>query len=90
MYYQKNITLFSYFGLKFYFTPDDQLPIHVHISAEDVEARYQIFPKLQLVENGGLNARDLRLAEMAMEENRDIIIIRWKIHFKYTSTENLL
>ena len=83
-------TLFYYLGLKFYFYSNDHLPIHVHVSVENVEARYQVYPEIKLIENRGLKIRELRLAEVAIEENREIIIMRWEEYFKDKNDENKL
>ena len=83
-------TLFYYLGLKIHFYSNDHLPIHVHVSIGKAEARYQVMPKIKLIENRGLKSRELRLAEVAIEENREIIIARWKEHFKDKNNENKL
>jgi len=75
-------TLFYYLGLKFYFYSNDHLPIHVHVGIDNSEARYQVYPEIELIENKGLKPRELRLAEIAIEENKEIIIARWKEYFK--------
>jgi hypothetical protein len=74
-------TLFYYLGLKFYFYSNDHLPIHIHVSIDNSEARYQVHPEIMLIENRGLKIRELRIAEIAIEENREIIIARWKEYF---------
>ena len=74
--------LFYYLGLKFHFYSNDHLPIHVHVSIDNSEARYQVYPEIKLIENRGLKPRELRLAEIAIEENREIIITRWNEYFK--------
>ena len=83
-------TLFYYLGLKFHFYSNDHLPIHVHVDVDGSEARYQVFPEVKLIENRGLKPRELRLAEAAIEENREVIIARWKEHFKDKSNESKL
>jgi len=75
-------TLFYYLGLKFHFYSNDHFPIHVHVSIDKSEARYQVYPEIKLIENRGLKPRELRLAEIAIEENKEIIIARWKEYFK--------
>lgn len=82
--------LFYYLGLKFYFYSNDHLPIHVHVSVENFEARFQVSPEIKLIENKGLKPRELRLAEVAIEENKEIIIECWKKHFKDKSNGNEL
>jgi hypothetical protein len=83
-------TLFYYLGLKFHFYSNDHLPVHVHVGRENAEARYQVVPDIKLIENRGLKPRELRLAELAIEENRDIIIERWKEFFKNKKNGNEL
>ena len=75
-------TLFYYLELKFHFYSNDHLPIHVHVSIDGAEARYLVYPEIKLIENRGLKPRELRLAEIAIEENREIIISRWEEYFK--------
>ena len=68
--------------MKFHFYSNDHLPIHVHVSIDNAEARYQVYPDVKLIENRGLKPLELRLAEIAIEENGEIIIARWKEYFK--------
>jgi len=81
-------TIFFYLGMKFYFYSNDHLPIHVHVSVENAEARFQVVPEIMLIENRGLKPRELRWAEVAIEENKEVIIARWKEHFKDKFNEN--
>ena len=83
-------TLFYYLGLKFHFYSNDHLPIHIHVGIDKSEARYQVYPEVKLIENRGLKPRELRLAEIAIDENKEIIIARWKEYFKDKSNENKL
>jgi hypothetical protein len=75
-------TIFFYLGMRFHFYSNDHLPIHVHVSVDNSEARFQVCPDIKLIENRGLKLREIRWAEVAIEENREIIIARWKEHFK--------
>jgi len=83
-------TLFYYLGLKFHFYSNDHLPIHIHVSSDNTEARYQVSPEIKLIENRGLKPRELRLSEIAIEENKEIIIARWKEYFKDRNNGNKL
>ncbi len=49
-----------------------------------------VYPEITLIENRGLKPRELRLAEVAIEENRKVIIARWKEHFKNKGDGNAL
>jgi hypothetical protein len=83
-------TLFYYLGLKFHFYSNDHLPIRVLVAIDHSEARFQVYPEIKLIENRGLKPRELRLAEIAIEENKEIIIARWKEYFKDKNNENKL
>lgn len=72
--------LFYYLGLRFFFYANDHEPMHVHVSNGSGEARYQVEP-LQLIGNKGLKPRELKVAEMAIEENKEVIIDRWNEFF---------
>jgi hypothetical protein len=74
-------TLFYFFGLRFFFYSNDHEPVHVHVSNSDGEAKFNVNP-LKLVENRGLKPKDIRYAEAAIEENKEIIIQRWNEFYK--------
>jgi hypothetical protein len=57
------------------------LPPHLHVRNADGEARFTINP-VYCVENNGLKAKDLLLAESIMEENKEIFLARWNEFFK--------
>lgn len=73
--------IFYYLGLRFFFYSDDHEPMHVHVSNGDYEATFQIEP-LQLIKNRGLKTRELKVAEMGIEENREVIKERWNEFFR--------
>jgi hypothetical protein len=72
-------TLFIIFGLRFYFYSNEHLPIHVHVKNGDGEAKFEVDP-VKLVDNKGIKRKDISLAESLIEENKEIIITRWKEH----------
>ncbi len=72
--------LFRMFGIRFFFFSNEHLPIHVHVKNADGSAKYEVDPVI-LVENKGMKLKDLRLAESIIEENKDIIIEKWKEYF---------
>jgi hypothetical protein len=79
-------TLFILFGLRFFFYSNDHEPIHVHVSGGkgkgERQAKFQVIPTVELIENDGLKLQELRLAESVIEENKEIIIERWKEFFE--------
>lgn len=55
-------TLFTIFGLRFYFYSEEHLPIHVHIRNSDGRAKIQVEPEVVLIENKGIKPNDLKKA----------------------------
>lgn len=74
-------TLFILLGFRFFFWSNEHEPIHVHISKGNSEAKYNVV-ELVLVENHGFKNSELRMIESILEENKEIIIERWKEYFK--------
>jgi hypothetical protein len=74
--------LFTVFGFRFMFYSNDHDPIHVHVVKAGMEARFQVEPEVVLVDNKGLKPSELKLAESIVEENKEMIIERWKEYFK--------
>ncbi len=70
-------TLFIIFGLRFYFYSNEHLPIHIHVKNGDGEAKFED-DRVKLVDNKGLKRKDISLAESLIEENKEIIIAKWK------------
>ena len=74
-------TLFIVFGFRFMFYSNDHEPIHVHVIKANAEARFQVQPEIVLLDNKGLKPAELKLAESLVEENKEMIIERWKVFF---------
>ena len=53
-------TLFTIFGLRFYFYSEEHLPIHVHVRNSDGRAKIQVDPEVVLIENKGIKPNDLK------------------------------
>jgi len=74
-------TLFVIFGLRFFFYSDEHLPVHVHVEKGDGKAKINIVPIVELVENRGMKAKDLKKAIQLAEMYRDEIVAEWhKFH----------
>jgi len=72
-------TLFVIFGLRFFFYSDEHPPVHVEKG--DGRAKINIAPIVELVENRGLKAGDLKKALQLAEMYRDEIVAEWhKFH----------
>lgn len=75
--------LFRMFGLRFHFWSREHEPIHVHVENSDGEAIYSISSEgVLLKENYKIKPKDLKLAESILEENKDLILFKWKKYFK--------
>ena len=74
-------TIFIFFGFRFMFYSNDHAPIHIHILKDGHEAKYNVDP-VELVFNHGFKKHYILLIESVLEENREIVIDRWKNYFK--------
>ena len=86
--------LFTFFGLRFMFYSNDHEPIHVHVvkgkGKFKENAKFNIMPEISLVENNGLQPNEIKIAEMVIEENKELIFERWNEFFnKNLKTEVL-
>lgn len=70
-------TLFIIFGLRFHFYSNEHLPIHIHVRNSDGEAKFEV-ENVRLISNKGLKNKDISLAIAIIEENKEIIINKWK------------
>ena len=75
--------LFRFFGYSFFFYGREHEPIHVHVEGNDGYAKYVLAEDaFVLKETYGIKASDRKKIELTIEENKDIIISRWKEYFK--------
>jgi len=85
-------TVFIFFGLRFVFFSNDHEPIHVHVikgkGSIQEYAVFQVLPKISLLKNKGLTPQELKLADMVIEENREIIIEQWNHFFNKNKDGN--
>jgi len=78
-------TVFIFFGLKFMFYSNDHEPVHIHVIKGKGKTKefaiYQVIPNIALLENKGLKSNELKIAEMVIDENKEIIIENWNRFF---------
>ncbi len=74
-------TIFIFFGFRFMFYSNDHTPIHVHVIKDGHEAKYNVEP-VEQVYNHGFKKHDILMIESVIEENKAVIIDRWKEYFK--------
>lgn len=76
------------FGLRFYFYSREHEPMHVHVKSADGKAKFDILPEgIVLVKNTGMKAKDIKCAEMILEENKELAISKWNEYFGGSITE---
>ena len=75
--------------MRFYFYSREHEPIHVHVKNTDGKAKFDILPEgVKLVYNQGMKNKDIKCAEMVLEENKELAISKWNEYFGgYTSEE---
>ena len=78
-------TLFVFFGLRFMFYSNDHEPVHIHVIKGKGKIKeyaiYQVVPNINLIENHGLKSNELKMAEMVIDENKEIIVENWNRFF---------
>jgi hypothetical protein len=78
-------TVFIFFGMRFVFFSNDHEPIHIHVikgkGSIKENAKFQVVPDVKLLENNGLQNNELKLAEMIIEENIEVITDSWNRFF---------
>lgn len=71
--------------MRFQFYSIGHEPIHVHVVAGKGKtahnAKFNVMPKVRLVDNDCLKPNELKMAEMVIEENCKIIIQQWHTYF---------
>jgi len=74
--------IFRMFGMRFFFYSREHEPIHVHVKGADGKAKFNILPEgVVLVKNEGLKPKDIKAAEMVLEENKELAIEKWIEYF---------
>jgi hypothetical protein len=74
-------TVFIFLGFKFSFFSNDHEPIHIHVSRGGATAKFNLLPEVLLTKNSGFKNSELKMIESILEENKEIIIERWKEFF---------
>ncbi len=75
--------IFRIFGFSFFFYSREHEPIHVHVEGNDGYAVFDLVGDVFVLrEEYGIKANDLKKIQGVIDENKDIIINRWKEHFE--------
>lgn len=76
------------------FYSNDHEPIHVHVikgkGSIKESAKFNIEPEITLITNKGLQSNEIKLAEMIIEENKELISERWNEFFNKNRKEEIL
>ena len=76
------------FGLRFFFYSREHEPMHVHVKSAEGRAKFDILPDgIKLVYNKGMSLKDIKCAEMVLEENKELAIAKWNEYFGCSMTE---
>ncbi len=75
-------TIFVVFGYCFKFYSNDHEPVHIHVTKDGHEAKFNLVPEPDLVFNHGFKRHELTLVQGIIEENMEILIDRWEEYFK--------
>lgn len=56
--------------------------MHVHVKSADGKAKFDIVDgQIVLVYNKGMKQKDVKCAEMVLEENKELAISKWNEYF---------
>lgn len=75
-------TIFREDGFRFYFFSREESRMHVHVQCADGEAKFWLEPSVQLAQNQGLKAHQVRAVQLLVEEHADEIRRAWTRYFK--------
>jgi hypothetical protein len=71
--------------MRFVFYSNDHEPVHIHVIKGKGKVKeyaiWRVSPEIALLENNGLKSNELKMAEMVIEENREIILNSWNLYF---------
>lgn len=74
-------TLFTIFGIRFFFYSDEHTPIHVHIAYGGKLAKIEVEPKIRVVYNYGVSPQIMKKALNTVENYKEDIIQEWHSYF---------
>ncbi len=73
-------TIFRDGSLRYFFSREEPR-MHVHVQSPDGEAKFWMEPSIELDQNYGLTARQLKAALKAIQEHEHEIREAWASHF---------
>lgn len=76
--------VFRWKGYRFHFFSnegDPREPVHIHVRKGDADAKFWLFPGVEVAYNRGFSARTLRQLQEVVEERQDEIAEAWDDYF---------
>ncbi|WP_082881042.1 DUF4160 domain-containing protein [Methylomonas sp. DH-1] len=74
-------TVFKEAGFRFYFFSREEPRMHVHVQAQNGEAKFWLEPTITLAQHTGLSQNDLNKALRLVQEHENEIRDAWYRHF---------
>jgi len=74
-------TVFRYKGYRFFFFSREEQRIHIHVFCDNGEAKFWIFPGIELEKNYGLSEKQINELIQIIEDHKDEIKKAWEKYF---------
>lgn len=74
-------SIIDIFGFKFWFYSNEHLPIHVHVTKGDAEAKIIMEPEIQLEWNRGFKPNEVKKILSIAQNFADDIVAAWHEYF---------
>ncbi|MBL7135527.1 MAG: DUF4160 domain-containing protein [Candidatus Marinimicrobia bacterium] len=79
-------TVFRYKNYRFFFFSREEMRQHIHVYCPDGEAKFWIYPNIELAKNYGLTDNQLNEIEKIIKDRKNEITNAWNKHFGNRST----
>ena len=77
--------VFRQAGYRFHFFSDEgdpREPLHIHVVKDDADAKFWLYPDVDVAYNRGFNARTMNQLRSLIEDRRGEIEEAWRVHFR--------
>ena len=74
-------TVFKERGYRFFFFSREEERMHVHIASGDGEAKFWLYPEIELAKNYRFSRKQLKEIESLIEANYNELVSAWSRHF---------
>lgn len=73
-------TVFYMEGYRFFFYSNEHLPKHIHIEKAEKTAKFNT-EIVELIKSSGFNATELKQIRNLVEQNQELLILKWDEFF---------